>query len=76
MTRVYAIQINCCGECPHVTNSYRSPSTTIHSTPLHNTWWCTKAPDRYRNTVEPKGEPPEWCPLPPTGHFGDANKMV
>ena len=64
MTRMYAIQIERCGQCPLVTNSHREHDDAFTSAPLHNTWWCTKAPDRYRNIVEQSGEPPEWCPLP------------
>ena len=64
MTRTHTIEIDCCGNCPHVTNSSREHDDAFTSAPLHNTWWCTKETKRYSNIVQQKGDPPEWCPLP------------
>lgn len=64
MTREYTIQINRCGECPLVTNSHRQHDDPFTSAPLHNIWWCTKAPNRYNEIVQQHGAPPDWCPLP------------
>ena len=64
MTRTYSIEIERCGKCPLVTNSIREHDDPFTSTPLHNTWWCTKAPNSCHSIVQQHGEPPEWCPLP------------
>lgn len=66
MTKITITQeISSCRECPHITNNVREHDDPFTSTPLLNSWWCTKKNGPRGLSSKDVNEVSAKCPLLP-----------